>query len=292
MLVLLYFRGMIAPRRTFGFSLILLCILVAARTQPGAGDLSITPSENTAVALHGIIKELPFDLPGEGEIQAQQNEAPLFTAWVKKGKLNGVWQSFYPDRSVCDSGNLINNLPDGKWILKNNKGDLLSVRHFSVDKFKRVTEEMLRFHPKRNRYYLAAMYQQSKTKALHYLEADYAFQHASAIQQSSTLKELVMRNTAPGNSYRPVFVQGLLDGLYMNYFPGAVVKDSGIYKNGLKTGKWIHRETAGEGWLQGAYNHGYRIKEWKYYSVDGRLDEILHYDNHGKLIWRKKIKRG
>lgn len=239
-----------------------------------------------------IIKELPYALPETGELRADKAENLLFTAWVRKGKLNGVWQSFYPGGNSCDSGNLINNLPDGRWVFKDNQGELIAIRHYSSEKFRRVTQEMRQYHPKRSFYHLSALYQRNRRQALACLDAASSFEQVPAVPAPVTLSELAEMNTGGKHGYRPVFAQQLQHGLYMNFFPGAVVRDSGYYLNGLKAGKWIHRPHPDSGWLQGAYQHDYRVKEWKQYNVQGRLEEILHYDNQGNLIWRKKIKRG
>ena len=150
---------------------------------------------------------------------------------------------------------------------------------------------MQHYHPKRSFFYLAALYQRNKAAALHFLDAGYSFPGSSTRTPVSTLKQLAEENTSPGYSYHPVFVQCVHDGLYMNFFSGGLVKDSGMYKEGMKSGKWIHRDTAQAGWFQGAYKHGLPVKEWKHFDQEGRLVEILFYDQSGRLSWRKKINR-
>lgn len=264
-----------------------------ARTQPAAileniGSADVyTPDESFPV----MQKPLPYELPVSGIVTSSGTDRPLFTVTVKRGKLNGIWQSWYSNRVVCDSGRLVNNLPDGVWIFRNEEGEILSVRHYSADKFFRITNEMQHYHPKRSFYYLAALYQKNKRLALRYLDAAYSFPISSARKPVLSLQELAEANTGSGIPYQPVFLQGVHEGLYMNFFSGGLVKDSGMYKDGMKSGKWIHRDTAQAGWFQGAYKHGLPVKEWKHFDQDGRLVEVLHYDQSGHLTWRKKINR-
>lgn len=262
-------------------------------TQPAA--LSEGHTEAHAASeediFNGVQKPLPFDLPASGLVTSPGSGKPLFTATVKRGKLNGPWQSWYPNGATCDSGRLVNNLPEGEWILRNEEGEIRAIRHYSADKFLRITNEMQHYHPKRNFYYLAAMYQKNKRQALQFLEAGYSFPDSRNTTTPATLLQLAEGNTSSGASYDPVFVQCVHDGLFMNYFPGGIVKDSGMYREGLRSGKWIHRDSAQSGWFQGAYKHGLPVKEWKHFDQDGRLFEILFYDQAGRLHWRKKINR-
>jgi len=272
-----------------------LCLCSAyVYTQPAA--LSESHYSVTTTSLHedifnGVQRPLPFDLPSSGLVTSPGSGKPLFTAAVKRGKLNGQWQSWYTNGVALDSGRLVNNLPDGEWIFRSETGEILSVRHYSADKFTRITNEMQHYHPKRSFYFLAALFQKSKHQALQYLDAGYSFPDSRSRKPVSTLQQLAEENTLPGNAYQPVFVQCVHDGLYINYFSGGLVKDSGMYKEGLRSGKWIHRDTAQPGWFQGAYRHGLPVKEWKHYDQDGRLLEILFYDNAGRLHWRKKMNR-
>jgi len=274
-----------------GFILLCGLCLNARQINRPLVDKTDTNGMERDVSLQELYKPLPYKLPSSGLINESGSTRILFSAEVKRGKLNGAWTSWYANGVICDSGRLVNNLPDGKWEYRNQKGEILAVRHYNADKFVRITGEMLHYHPKRSFYYLAALYQRNRAAALQYLDARYSFPDSRTGNPATTLRQLVDENISKEGGYRPVFVQQLHDGLYLNYFPGGLVKDSGFYKDGLRTGKWIHRDSAAAGWYQGAYLHDIRIKEWKHYDGQGRLLELIHYRS-GKEVWRKKIKRG
>lgn len=241
------------------------------------------------VTINTIHKELNYFLPHQATIIETNSDVKLFTAATRRGKLNGNWQSWYPNGHLCDSGKLVNNLPDGEWKHWDENGELIAVRHYSVIKFQRVADEIHYYHPKRNFFRLSTLYQQNKQAALFHLSANYSFPGKRKARQTS-LKELVQSNIIDYRFYNPVFEQCLHEGAYINYFPGGAIKDSGNYRNGLKHGKWIHRESPEGGYWQGNYHDGLKTKEWKLYDKAGKLTEIIVYDTHGKENWRKKIR--
>ncbi len=227
-----------------------------------------------------------------GSLQEIADGKPLFNAGIKKGKLNGAWQSWYTNGAVCDSGYMINNIPHGTWKYWDNKGNLLAVREYNADKYRRIKEEMMRYNSRRSFYYLAYMYQQKKTTALKYVTANYSFPGGKKADRAGTgLKEVVQYNITDGNTYIPVFDNCLHEGQYTNYFSNGAIKDSGYYKDGLKTGIWVHYETAGGIHYEGRYENGIRIKDWRVYHANHRIRDVIHYDNKGKEQWRKTIGR-
>lgn len=267
-----------------------LSVLVFSQGQENQVNTFEVHSKGNQVFSVLTLKKFSLPLPERATISETHNGARLFITSVKGAKLNGAWQSWYPTGALCDSGRLVNNLPDGEWKHWNEKGELLAVRHYSVDKFQRVTDEMLRYNPKRSFFYLSELYQKDKQAAINYLDAAYSFPSRRSAPVHS-LRQLVISNISKSDNYKPVFEQCLQDGLYMNFFPGGVIKDSGYYKNGVRTGKWIHRDSADGYWYQGAYQNSIKIKEWKCYDKNNKLLELIFFDNKGHINWRKKINR-
>jgi len=242
------------------------------------------------ISIPVIFKEIHFTLPQHDIINESNGEQKLFTTETHKGKLNGIWKSWYANGNICDSGKLVNNLPDGEWKHWNEKGELIAIRNYSASKFHRVADEMKNYHPKRHFYHLSTLYQQNKSTALFYLDAAYSFP-GKRKPKPATLKELVQSNITGHNNYKPLFEQSLHEGLSINYFSNGIAKDSGYFKDGLKQGKWIYRDSAkGGGYWQGNYQNGVRTKEWKYYDNAGKMITIIVYDAHGRESWRKKIR--
>jgi antitoxin component YwqK of YwqJK toxin-antitoxin module len=272
-----------------------VCALIFALTiysqekyNPPSSSLKVHKADHP-VTVPVIHKEIQFSLPHHAVINETDGAQKLFATATHKGKLNGNWKSWYANGQVCDSGKLVNNLPDGEWKHWNEKGELISIRNYNASKFHRVTDEMNRYHPKRHFYHLSTLYQQNNQAALYYIDATYSFP-GKRKPEYATIKELVLSNITDHNNYKPVFEQCLHEGEFVNYFQGGVIKDSGYYKDGLKQGKWLHRDSAEGGYWHGTYEQGVKTKEWKYYDRAGKMISIIVYDARGRESWRKRIR--
>ncbi len=230
-----------------------------------------------------------YSLPRHGNINVQLNNKPLYSANIHNGKLNGAWQSWYQNGILCDSGRLEKGLPDGVWKHWDTHGNLITLRSYSADKYGRIKNEMLRYHPRRIAFPLTVLYQQNKHAALKYMDVSYSFSSAKKTETVRRFPELIVKNITPGNGYQPVFDHILHHGPYLNFFPDGSVRDSGYYHNGLKQGLWIHRDTARNIIFKGSYANGTKVKEWKAYDASGKLKEILFYTPERRIKMEKTI---
>lgn len=226
-----------------------------------------------------------FHLDGKGLVEHRTADGQLlYRAFVLNGKLDAVWTSWYLSGKMLDSGRLDKNLPDGEWKTWYPDGQLATIRHFNANAYRQVSEEIRLAHPKRSFFPLTALSRTNKARALAYLGVS-AIYPAAGNHPYRSPEDLVNANASGSHPYQPVFAQGLLDGLYMDFWPGGMVKDSGIYRKGLRTGVWMHRDISGA-METGAYQDGEPHREWKLYSAAGALQELFHY-RKGELIWRK-----
>lgn len=230
-------------------------------------------------------QKVSFSLPTKGLLQEMHLGKPMYRSSSKRSKLNGNWQSWYTAGHLCDSGRLINNLPDGEWKYWNEKGQLMALRTYNADKYNRVNGELLRYHPRSSFYTISNLAQKDKQAALYYLGAAYSFPQSSR-RNAGSLRELVELNISDPALYRPVFDNCLHEGLYLNYFENGQVRDSGYYRDGLREGIWLHRDAVNGSWWEGTYHNGVRTREWKGYSSSGRLKELVIYQK-GEIAWRK-----
>ncbi|MGZ8511464.1 MAG: toxin-antitoxin system YwqK family antitoxin [Chitinophagaceae bacterium] len=278
-------------KRYFLFLFMLFAAELLAQP-PQSEDLEARemPGEQSATVGNVLFQQQnKYSLPKQGTINERLNDNPLFAANVKNGKLHGSWQSWYQNGMRCDSGKLVRGLPDGVWRYWDDSGQLIAVRTYNADKYHRVRNEMIRYHPKRVSFPLTVLYQKNKQLAIKYLDAAYSFDNAGRTGKDRSLPELVTKNIMPGNIYRPVFDHALHHGLFMNFFPDGTVKDSGYYKNGLKHGVWFHRDKVRELKYKGIYFNGIKVKEWKSYNASGKLQELSFYTSRGILKWRKQF---
>jgi hypothetical protein len=251
---------------------------------------TVSPGEH--VTLSNIDKsEDRFSFIKDGVITESLNERKLYSGHVKRKKLHGNWESWYQSGQLCDSGKLVSGLPDGEWKYWNEQGQLLALRTYSANKYKRIQMELSRYTPKRTAYPLTVMYHKDRPTATKYLHSSYSFPHTIKRIDDQSLQQWVTANITPGNSYHPVFDQSLHHGLFMNFFPDGQVKDSGYYENGLRQGVWVHREAPDSTSQMGAYKNGSRIKEWRIYTHSGKLAGMIFYNNKGEEYNRKDFDR-
>jgi antitoxin component YwqK of YwqJK toxin-antitoxin module len=245
-------------------------------------------SNNIGISIPSFTNDEEYSLPKKGALTGRFNEKIIYRGTVKDHRLHGTWQSWYRNGQPLDSGVLVHGIPDGAWKVWDSSGTLLSVRSYHADKFHRVKEEMRLDHPRNTFFPLVQLYKKDRAAAKWHLQAGYSFTFP-ARTQSFSIEAIVEQNSLYAGSYQPVFHECLHHGLYMNYFSNGIVKDSGYYKDGLKEGLWIHHNDAAGSWFSGAYKNGMRQYEWKHYDANGRLMELIFYDESGKVDRRKKI---
>jgi antitoxin component YwqK of YwqJK toxin-antitoxin module len=220
-----------------------------------------------------------------------------FVINYRRGKFNGQWTSWFKNRQVCDSGLLINDIPDGMWKGWYRNGNPRYILHFNERKLHGLKNELIN-QPK-TKYFILA--QKPVAEATRHYDARLLFGHQSANSQKfilskqvnhasyspKLLQKLVAENTGEGSSstYTAPFTEGLLHGEFTSFYSGGGIKERGLYLNGLREGIWeeftIHKEKS-----IGTYRHGYRNGEWRYYDADNKLLYWKLFDAKGNETGR------
>lgn len=233
-----------------------------------------------------------LEFPRNGVINADgKTNKRLFSGNVKNKKLDGGWMSWYDNGVVLDSGHFESGIPDGEWKHRDSSGQLLAIRNYSADKFRRVKNEIKANHPRNFFFPLTALYKKDPAAAKWHLTAAHSFLFTDGRSTIRTIDEYVEQNMLSPKDYRPLFNESLQHGLYINYFRNGLVKDSGYYKDGLKDGVWLHRNSEAGSSFVGAYKNGMRQYEWKQYDASGKLTTLVFYTSTGKEEGRKIIRK-
>jgi antitoxin component YwqK of YwqJK toxin-antitoxin module len=273
-----------------GIGVLIYTIAIAQHVSASAEGIEINNSENNAIVVTtSSINKNKYNLPESGNLKAYTDEALLYSGTVKGRRLHGKWQSWYSNNQLCDSGTFVKGIPQGEWKYWDSKGQLRAIRHYNAGKLTRIKEEMSRSNPKNTLYPITVLYKKNRKQGEVYLKAGYSFDFTVYHPQRISLKQAVENNINEEEGYRPVFDECLHHGLYMNYYANGLVKDSGYYKNGLRDGLWLQRNTADNSYLTGTYKNGAKHGEWKEYNAAGRLMTFFFY-NKGEEQWRKKMK--
>lgn len=239
----------------------------------------------------GLLISIPSqELHNDLQLPANGSYAvPAFvSATVKNNKLSGEWKSWHSNAMLLDSGSLKAGVPDGTWKIWDSSGHLRAIRNYDAAKLQRVKEELKLNHPRNYFFGITEISKKNKQLAKAYLSSAYSFAEANPLPKGMNLDELVFSNRQ--QEYHPVFAESLHDGLYMNFFSNAVTKDSGMHKDGMPEGVWLHRNYADGYYWTGAYRKGVRQYEWKQFAPDGKLLLLIFYNKEGEETGRKKIK--
>jgi hypothetical protein len=236
-------------RKYIPAGILLLLYLPVIAQEEGRGTRKEFNTAEHVIQVSPTIKSFSIQLPVNAQLQESLEGRLLYRTTVKKSTLHGLWQSWYGNGQTCDSGRLVRNIPDGEWIIRNRAGQLMAVRTFNADGYHRVLEEIKRPNPKRNFYHLGQIAIQNRNLALHFLQAEYSFPDKRKDAQFHSVQ----------------------------------------YQKGIREGYWIHRESPSSETRSGTYRHGLKDQEWKIYSPDGRLQEIILY-RKGTLRWQKQFR--
>ncbi len=205
-----------------------------------------------------------------GMIVAEEEGRELFTTGYKRDNLHGLWTSRYANNQLADSGQFHNNIPDGEWRSWYPNGQVRSIRTYNADKWYAVHSEVNRRNTK--------IYYHNLSKLV-----GWDTRHYQTLTNGAASFATLPAN---GKKYQPPFKFCLHDGLFMNYYPNGVIKDSGHYKNGLRDGIWNEYYTNGVLSATGFYLNGLKNSSWKYYSREATLTVLAEYKK-GKLVHRK-----
>lgn len=234
-----------------------------ARTPDLLSSLQLLKGKNVAVSKNLTGKK-------RGIILINQGDTELVSAGFKRNDLYGVWLSRYENGKLIDSGRFINNIPDGEWRTWYQDGTLRTVRTYNAYKWHAIQAEIARGNTRIFNYQVSKM--------LLFKPASFAV--LTSAGGSFPLVE------GEKKKYQPPFRYCLHHGLYMDYYPNGLVKDSGYYKDGLRDGMWNEYYPNGILSAQGSYFRGVKNGGWKFLNPDGRLVMLAEY-RHGKMLFRK-----
>lgn len=214
----------------------------------------------------------------------------MVVAEYKKNNLHGKWTCWYKQGFVTDSGSMNKGIPDGEWRVYYPNGNLRYIRHFDAFLLRKIKNDIIREN-RYSPYSLAALFKKNPAGAEKYLQAGYSFPaqvHTAA--NSSSLMERVNHNVQIDDSgnYYPPFLEGLLHGIFVNYFPDGTTKDSGSYTYGLRDGLWQEWDEKENKIKKGLYHHGKKTGIWKYYSDSGKLITIKKF-KEGNEVYAKRF---
>lgn len=240
-------------------------------------------SVKSEASVSGLVKHIPLSKNSNHSYSRYKtgNNSSLLTASstesgkevysveLRRNKMHGRWVSRHSNGQLLDSGTLNKNIPDGEWLSWYSNGQVRSVRNYSASKWFMVQNQIYRYNPKTTTNPLARMA----------VKRDGSFE--AVTQSTHSFSDL-----AAGDKYTPPFVHCLPHGLYMNYYSNGAIKDSGLYKDGMRDGLWNEHFENGQLNTSGSYFKGQKHGGWKSYNNKGKLITLAEYQQ-GRLVHRK-----
>ncbi len=222
-------------------------------------------------------------------VARNKNGDTLFTVEYRRKNLHGKWMSWYIHGHLCDSGRLDKGIPDGEWKTFYPDGSLRYVRHYDAFLLRKIKSDILREN-RYSFYEIVSLFKKSPIAAVNHFDAVISFHpHTSQDHHFKFLTDRVKHNSTAHPYYFPPYLESLHHGLYINYYPDGMIRDSGYYKNGLRNGIW-------EEWVEnrkikklGLYQNGQKKGTWKYYNDRGKLLVLKEYNAKGKEVYLKKF---
>lgn len=207
-------------------------------------------------------------------------------------RYKGVWVSYYSNGNRCDSGFLVNNLPDGLWKSWYPSGQLRVQMNCNARRLSAAKDEM-------DRIYKPGFSPSSNLREMRQLVASSPYPYDKLMYRQLYLSihphemdgnaEEVQVNVQSGdkiNSFQtgaPPFTECLVHGVYQSWLENGMLQDSGYCENGVRQGVWEEWDETANRRAVGFYKNGLRWKDWRYYNKEGKLQFIRVYNRHEEI---------
>lgn len=160
----------------------------------------------------------------------------------------GIWMTFFPNRSVQSEGPYVNDLKHGYWKFYTQKGDLKRVEKWIMGVLQEGASEVAKIEIRR--------------------EID---------PQTGKLSfKGSYRNGIPEGVHRQYNEDGEVIASKI-YKDGKVLYEGIVDEEGRKQGSWKWFFETGELKARGSYKDNFKIGKWEYYYRDGRLEQSGSY---------------
>lgn len=173
----------------------------------------------------------------------------------KQGDRQGVWKTFYDDRTVQSEGRYDDNLKDGYWKEYSPKGLLLQTYKYEKGELITDAEEIADLE----------------------VEEEYYPDSDGQLRFRGTY-----RNGKPHGTHIWFAEDGSIDSakVFRNAY---VIAKGKLSSDGLRIGPWKeYYYPSGELKAEGEYVGGYRFGEWVYYFINGEIEQRGKYARKGQ----------
>ncbi|MEX2596927.1 MAG: hypothetical protein WEC59_08355 [Salibacteraceae bacterium] len=220
----------------------------------------------------------------------------------KSGEKEGLWKTFYDDRTVKSEGRYTNNKKDGYWKDFSPKGMLVATYKYENGKLITDAEEITNLDVDENYYEdsdgkikFRGTYRNGKPHGTHiWFAEDGSIDSAKVFKNNQVIAK---------GSLTP---DGLRVGPWKEYYyPSEKLKAEGEYRKGYRYGEWIYYFENGTIQQRGVYSSKEQPEgKWKWFYENGNIlrEEdfkqgkehgwLIEYSDTGKIISRGEFVNG
>lgn len=185
-------------------------------------------------------------------------------AYNHNGKKQGIWETFYSNNIIKESGRYRNGIKDGYFKYYDKEGNLTKIEKYRNGLLEENPNELLTYE----------------------LRTDY--------YKDGSIKTIGSYKDGKAEGVRREYAKDgkITDGFIMH--KGIIVGHGIIDNSGKKQGLWKHYYDNGRLRSEGKYVNDKPIGLWKYYYENGVLEQTGHYDKSGLYtdIWKWYYKDG
>lgn len=187
---------------------------------------------------------------------------------------HGIWKSFYGNGNIQLEENYRHGKLHGYWKIYDKQGELLEIRSYENGDIVEDAEELVEFEVKRD------YYPDGSVK----IEGSYKDGIPDGVRKEynrdGSLKIayiLDMGDVVAAGNLDP---QGKRQGLWKLFYKGGTVKAEGEYENSVKVNEWKYYFIDGKLEQKGKYNkRGLETGLWKWYYQNGQLRKEERFTN-------------
>jgi len=208
----------------------------------------------------------------------------------KLARKQGMWRTFFDDRSIMTEGNYVDDEKNGLFKEYNRGGEMILLEKFENGILVTDAEETAVVDI-RNEYFTDGKIRGTGS----YKNGEKHGVHRSYDEEGTVIDAILYdQGTEVGRGI--IGVSGKIEGPWKLYYSNGNLKEEGEYKEGVKEGKWEFYDKEGKLMQIGSYLKGKPEGLWRWYHTDGstrreesysrgREDgESTEYDAQGEII--------
>ena len=208
----------------------------------------------------------------------------------KLGRKQGMWRTFFEDKSVKTEGNYLDDQINGLFKEYNTQGDIILLEKYEndiliTDAAETIVVDIRNDYFSNGRVSGSGAYKKGNKHGVH-----------RRYDEQGNVIDAVLYDEGKEVGRGIIGVSGKIEGPWKLYYPNGNIKEEGEYKEGQRDGNWQFYDQSGKLIQKGNFRKGKPDGLWRWFHdygtirreesyTRGREDgESVEYDKEGKII--------